>query len=210
MNREKLFIDFDGTLFDTFLFKASFFRILEKAGFSQEDIVSTYQAEGLDYKYSPKGQFERLKKVKKFNEGLALARLEDLYKKSQSFLFEDSVNFLKEIDREKNELILLTLGDIEFQRRKVSESKIEDLFDRCLYTVEQKWIFLEGVIEKDERFVIIDDRGDTLEQISKKYRRSLPIQVKRIHIDNDDPHLSGAEIYDGISVSSLKRAIQYL
>ena len=64
------------------------------------------------------------------------------------------------------------------------------------------------MVEFFEHFIIIDDRGDTMEKIAKKYKRSLPIEINRKK-DPTDP-MEGNNGFKGIVVKNLKQAEKYL
>lgn len=208
--KEKLFIDFDGTLFDTEAFKGQMYDIFVKAGFELDEIKSTYNAECLDYKYSPIGQMERLKKIHSFDREAADQRFKKLYASCDKFLYDDSVEFLNGINRDKYGLDLLTLGDTEFQKTKVDHSGIAKYFDDIYYTEVQKWDYLDRLVDRNENFIVIDDRGDALTEIKKKFKHSLAIHIERPIEDKDDPFLSKKIDFSGINVKNLKQARQYL
>ena len=208
--KTKLFIDFDGTLFNTEAFKEKLYAIFVMAGFEPEEIESTYKAECLDYLYSPLDQMERLLKIHEFNIEMAKVRLKKLIDTASSFLFSDDISYIKNIDHNIFELSLLTLGDIDFQKQKVQHSGIEKYFDHIYYCERQKWDFLDSLAKADEKFIIIDDRPDTLKEIGKKFKRSFPILMTRPEHDNDDPILAQHNDFSGISVKNMKQAVSYL
>jgi hypothetical protein len=208
--KTKLFIDFDGTLFNTEAFKEKLFAIFLMAGFEQEEIESTYKAECLDYLYSPEGQMNRLKKIHQFNLEMARVRITKLINTASSFLFKDDITYIKNIDHNMFQLNMLTLGDIGFQKQKVKHSGIEQYFDSIDFCEIQKWDFLDTLVKKDEKFVIIDDRADTMKKIGEKFKRSFPVLMIRPQRDNNDPILARNHDFSGISVKNMKQAVQYL
>lgn len=208
--RTKLFIDFDGTLFDTEAFKEKMYDIFIKAGFEIDDIKATYNAECLDYNYSPIGQMERLEKVHSFDMTAANQRFTKLYKSCSQYLYSDSVEFLEIVDKEKYELDLFTLGDILFQKTKVDHSGIVKYFDNIYYTEIQKWEHLEKLVKQNEKFVIIDDRGDALLEIQKKYKQSLAVHIIRPTKDRDDPFIQQSSNFPGVNIKNIKQAQKYL
>lgn len=208
--KTKHFIDFDGTIFSTLTFRDKMFEIFTMAGFEEEEIKNTYAAESLDYLYSANGQLERLKKIHDFDIEKARLRMNKLIKASKDFMFDDFSEFVKKVDREKYELNLITLGEVSFQKAKVEASGIVKYFDNIYYCEKQKWDYLDDLVELNEKFIIIDDRADTLEKIGKKFKRSFPILMDRQQKDLADPYLSQQEKYSGIKVKNLKQAGQYL
>lgn len=208
--KTKLFVDFDGTIFNTLAFRKKMFEVFTMSGFDETEIKNTYAAESLDFKYSPDGQWQRLEKIHEFDKEKAKIRMDKLIKSSSQFLFDDFAGFINKVDREKYELNLFTLGDIDFQKAKINSSKVASFFDSVYYCEIQKWDFLEGLVEINEKFIIIDDRADAMEKVGKKYKRSFPIFINRSEKDLDDTALLNQSDFSGISVKNLKQAGQYL
>lgn len=206
--KTKLFIDFDGTLFNTEGFRNLIFEVFTKAGFEMDEIVATYQAECLDYKYDIDGQLERLAKIKSFDIELARKRLEKVYARVPDEIFADVKKGLESIDRDRYEVNLLTLGDIAFQKKKVECSGLLKYFDAKYYCENQKWLYLDERVNESERFVVMDDRGDALEKIAKKFKKSLCLQVARGAVDILDS-VAGSH-FSGIKVKTLTQALKYL
>jgi hypothetical protein len=49
-----------------------------------------------------------------------------------------------------------------------------------MYFVEdQKWQCVDQFIRENEYFVLVDDRGDTVSEINKKYKNCLAIEINR-------------------------------
>lgn len=208
--KTKLFIDFDGTIFNTQSFRDKMFEIFTMAGFDEEEIKNTYAAESLDYLYSASGQLERLEKIHEYDIEKAKLRMDKLIKSSKDFMFPDFDDFIKTVDRDKFEIDLITLGEEAFQKAKVEASAIVKYFDNVYYCETQKWDYLDELVELLEKFIIIDDRADTLERIGKKFKRSFPIFMDRQQKDLADPYLSKQKDYLGIKAKNLKQAGQYL
>lgn len=210
MYKTPIFVDFDGTLFDTALFREQIYEVFVKSGYDLADIRSTFIAECMDYKYSPEGQFSRLLEIKHSNEKLVQARLDNLYAMVPRFIYPDTHEFLRTVDRSKYEVNNLTLGDIEFQRKKVEAAGFRDLFDNYFVTDQQKWDFLGSVVKPRDYFLVIDDRADTLENIKSKYPKSLCLQIIRQDLDIDDAANFYKDVFSGIKIRDLSQALRYL
>ncbi|MFA4996120.1 MAG: HAD hydrolase-like protein [Patescibacteria group bacterium] len=206
--KTKLFIDFDGTLFDTRRLKTDLFNTFKSMGFAEDKIELTYKKACEDYIYSPIEQLQLLQDFKKCDAKEATEKFETLYKKVPDYLFKDSVDFLGSLDREKYEVSLLTLGDEDFQKKKVESSKIAKYFDNIYYCRNQKWIFLKELVDLDEKFFIIDDRGDAMYEISKEFKNSIPIEINRSKEALDI--MEKPSSYDGLSIKNFVEATQYL
>lgn len=208
--KTKLFLDFDGTIFNTKRFKEEIFSIFKRAGFNQSDIEKTYTTSCIDYCYSIDEHFARLLKIREINPRLTLARIESVFKNTQKYLYDDSIVFLENVDRNRYYVNLLTLGNTEFQKKKFLSTGIGKYFDQEYYTPIQKWDYFEkeSPVDRSEYFVIIDDRGDTLERISKKYKKSLAIEINREKNPTDPMEKDNG--FKGIVVRNLKQAEKYL
>jgi hypothetical protein len=206
--KKKLFIDFDGTLFDTRCFKKGIFDVFKSLDFTEDQVLLTYKKACEDYLYSPVEHLEGLQKIKKIDAKAVLSKVEELYEEVPSFLFEDSLGFLDGLNREKYEVILLTLGDEEFQKKKVGSSGVSEYFDKIYYCMDQKWIFLKSVVEIDEKFYIIDDRGDALFKILQDFTNSTPIEINRTAKPLDD--MEKPSPYNGITVTNFEETMKYL
>lgn len=201
----KLFIDFDKTLFDTGQVKQRLDRIFGQFGFSQDEIEQTYLAESLDGKFNPYGQIEKLAKIRQFNTQTAEMKTKSMIFDANSMLYSDSAPFIENIDKDKYEVNLLSFGDVQFQSKKVEHSGLADLFDNCYYTDIEKYKYLEDLVDKDEYFIVIDDREEALEKISAKFPKSFMILITR-----DANEIAKSYRIKGARVRNLKQAEQYL
>ncbi|MCL5410372.1 MAG: HAD hydrolase-like protein [Patescibacteria group bacterium] len=206
--KTKIFIDFDNTLYDTRFLKKDLFEVLQSQGFSKEEVLAAYKKATSNYNYSPTNHLEELLKIKSFNTKATAAIIESLYLDAPEHLFKDSVSFLKSLDRKKFEVDLLTLGDTDFQKRKVEASGITKYFDNIYYCEEQKWIFLKTLVKPNERFYVIDDRGDALFEISKDFKLCYTIEINRTAEPLDS--MEKPSPYSGVSVVNFKEAIPFL
>lgn len=207
--KTKVFIDFDGTLFNTSDFKVAMFGIFNKVGLTDDQILPAYQAECLDYKFSIKSFTERLHKIGKFNLALTNARVEKLFQSCPSFLYPDTIEFLEGINKDLYEVNLLTLGDLEFQGEKVMHSGIVKHFDNLFFTEKQKWESLDEYVKDGERFILIDDRSDTIYRVAKRFPKCLALEIIRRSSDNDDP-MREQKDRGNIEVKNFKQAMMYL
>ena len=178
-DKQKLIIDFDGTMFDTEAFRIETASLFKRMGYNEEQIQLTYQAECLSYLYSPFGQLKRLQLIKASNQNLAEARFKNLYENSYKYVFPDTIQFLKDMKFKEYELILLTLGDVAFQKAKVENSSLGRFFDKILYCDIQKWLYLPKIMDKSDKFIFIDDRADTIDRIGKVFPNSFAIRIDR-------------------------------
>ncbi len=203
-------MDFDGVIFDISQSRDRIYDTFYKAGYSMQDIKTTYMLESMDYKYNPMRHLERLQKIKHTNQKLAEARIENLYQNVQKYLYDDVSDFADSLDREKYELNILTMGDKEFLNKKIEYSGITDKFDNIYIAEDQKWDYLKNLVQSREEFIVIDDRADTLEKIKKEFHKSLCIQIVRQDLGFEDAAMMYKDVYSGIKIKELSQAVRYL
>lgn len=201
--KTKLFIDFDGTLFDTNMLRKEFYAILEDLGFNEADIVSAYKDECKDNFFTVERMLKRLHQIKNFDIEEIILLEKQIHDKNPTFLFDDTINFLKNIDRDKYEINLITLGDFDFQKFKVEKSEIKQYFDNIYYANAEKWEYLDCVVKRNEEFIIIDDREDTIHYIQHKYKNAKALRIVREDVDRDDPsaHITESDVKKIYSLS---------
>lgn len=204
----KLFIDFDGVLFNSKSFREELISQFEKSGFSRQEVFDTYNAECLDGNYSPADHLERLKEIRDFNLKMAQARADSLVKRSKSYLYDDVLGSLKNISKLNYEVNLLTLGNPSFQPKKIKESGIRKYFDNIYCTSIPKAKYLQDLIDKNEKFIVVDDRGDALEEISAKFPKAITIEMRREEKIHDPAERSSH--FSGPRITNLKQLIEIL
>lgn len=215
MAKTRIFLDFDGTIFDTSLYREILFKIFEGAGFSAEEILEKYREECLDYKFSPEGLAKRLREVRVFDQKSISTAIEESYSQVSKFIYTDTFDFLKSLDRDLYILDLLSLGDIGFQRKKIVNAGVDLYFDNIYITDIQKWKYLDKLVTDGDRFAIIDDRADTIRNVKKSFPNCISIEIQRKDADKDDPMrtsvIAGAsKDDDNLKIKSLSQAITYL
>ncbi|MDO8444139.1 MAG: HAD family hydrolase [bacterium] len=207
--KTKMFLDFDGTLFDTNTLKKKLYNLCVGLGFSSDVITQSYRLECADGLFSPDGLVRRLAKIKKIDFQIAADGIKMLTSESAKYLFDDTIDFLTRLDRNKFEINLMTLGDLSFQRRKVENSGLSVYFDNIYYVGKNKWEIMDQYVEKDELFIFIDDREDTIYNVAQKYPSSVCLCIKRKDEDRDDPNhrKAGGNI---TKIKSLSEALAYI
>lgn len=129
--KKKLYIDFDGTLYNSDRLTTLFIQICEKYGLTKEDEVQA-ETELFDERYL----FDMDKVVKylcqKYNlPKQMLVEVEKLYNNQNIFTdIEENLTKLKESN--KYEMIILTYGDISHQQKKIKASKLSKYFENII------------------------------------------------------------------------------
>lgn len=180
----KIFIDFDGVIFNTELFKKPLIKIFFENGISKKDFDKSYQQfKKQKIPYSPIKHIEFLIKNKKrrYKNDRLYSGILKLLKNLKLYIFKDAEIFLKSFS--KNNLYLLSYGDLNFQKQKIKGAKISDYFRRIIITNKNKAEIVKQIIKKDkfgklEKIIFIDDQPRNIKEVSS-IRNITTIQLIR-------------------------------
>lgn len=205
----KLFIDFDGVLFNSEKFRSDLVSQIEKSGFSKQEVCDAYNAECLDGNYLPADHLARLEKIRKFNIRLGEARVENLVENARKYLFSDVESSLKLLSKLPDyQLEMISLGHPKFQPRKIRKTRIGKYFQKLHFTAVPKVEYFQNVVKANEKFIIVDDRGDALEEIVKNFPKAIAIEMRRkkeVHDPAERP-----SNFSGPKITNLKQLIEIL
>lgn len=124
----KIYIDFDGTLFNTDKFYQDYLTILNKYNISSFEIDEMKKELFTNRRFNLDILTDYI--ISKYNIKNLKQEVESLY--NNSYVFEDVIPFL---EKYKNyNLILLTLGDIDYQNRKIESSNLSKYFQDIIIT----------------------------------------------------------------------------
>lgn len=124
----KIYIDFDGTLFNTDKFYQDYLTILNKYNISSLEIDEIKKELFTNRRFNLDILTDYI--ISKYNIKNLKQEVEYLY--NNSYVFEDVIPFL---EKYKNyNLILLTLGDIDYQNRKINGSNLNKYFQDIMIT----------------------------------------------------------------------------
>ena len=124
----KIYIDFDGTLFNTDKFYQDYLTILNKYNISSFEIEKMKKELFKNKRFNLDILIDYI--IGKYNIKNLKQEVETLY--NNSYVFEDVIPFL---EKYKNyNLILLTLGDIDYQNRKIDGSMLSKYFKDIIIT----------------------------------------------------------------------------
>lgn len=210
MQKIKIFIDFDGTILNTSLFKDKLFEAFFRMGYEMKDIKTTYMLERMGYKYNADNHLNRLTKIKPTSLKLAESRLENVYSAVKSMIYEDVIPFLDSVPKETYQANILTQGDKEYQFKKIDNAGLSKMIDNVYVTDQQKTIFLSRIISKGEKFIFIEDLAETLKEVKMQFPKSLCLQIIRQELDISDADTRFGDVYGGIKIKSLPEAFKYL
>ena len=150
----KIIIDFDHTLFNAQAFKKDLAKAL--------DIKKLYKNN--NYK----------QQIKKFSQQQQQKFLKIL-KNSKQYLYKDAISFLKSV--QKNQIILLSKGQPEFQKIKIKNCKLEKYLK--IKTVSKSKINFIKHFKNKQEIIFINDRGKEIDAIKKKFPQIHAIWIRR-------------------------------
>ena len=176
----KLILDFDRTLFDTRQFITAMEEIFKTYGSINVPIMASYDKYGnfiINNHLALVPTKAKRKKVK--------AHLRKLFDNAGKFIFQDAWDFLESIYQD-NELILLTKGEIKYQRRKVYLALDDhaNLFKKIIIAEHSKTSHIKDIAGANPRHEIffIDDKIAELEAAKKILHQIHTVHVVRMNL----------------------------
>lgn len=186
----KIFLDFDGVIFNTELFKKQLGKIFFKNGVPKEIFKKTYrnfEKNNLPYSFAKHLKF--LAKNEKINSKKISADLRKLLDNLKPYVSGEARIFLKHFY--KNDLYLISYGDLNFQKQKIKGAEVSRFFRRVIITTADKGKIIEKIVKKDkfkkgERIVFIDDKPKHIREVKRK--NTITFQI--IRSDSKIPHIA--------------------
>lgn len=162
-------LDLDYTLLDTASFKEALVSALVDCGVSRKRLDETYSdivsRPGVTYDYDPDLQLELLGDELKCGREEAARRIDDVVGRCGEFMYPGAVEFLKRLRERGIKLVLLTLGNPNWQKRKIRAAGIEGLFDAVLASGSPKSELIAGLAPAEGKLVVVNDNGDEIRQM---------------------------------------------
>lgn len=149
----KIFIDFDGVIFNTKLFKKQIFKI-----FNGRSSYKEFEKRRIPY--SPLTHFKFLS-----------ADLNKLLKNSKHYVLSDAKEFLNQFS--KNKLYLISYGDLKFQKQKIKAAGISKYFKKIIIADKNKADIIRKLIRKGERAIFIDDKSKHIKEIKEMKNKNI-------------------------------------
>lgn len=183
----KIFIDFDGTLFDTEKLKDELNQAMIDCGLSRSTVEQEYQEWKEAHSHpDPEAMLQEIiAKYPDIDFSGAAERTRQIIENCGKYLFPDAVRFLEGIDRNRFEPILFTLGFEHWQSEKVQLSKIEAYFADIIYPIGDKASRLSELVKPDELFYVLDDSTDFTETVKELYPQARVIAIDRYFVPKE-------------------------
>lgn len=145
-------IDMDNTLIDTDRFRADRLLALAPMGVTKEIYWQTYGEVRKDeagmFRYNDVRHAAALAKHG-FDGDKILATLEKVTARLGEYVFPDTFDFLKNLRKYREQMILLSLGASSFQEQKVKLTGVGEHFDRVLIVDDTKVHVLKNFIKQN-------------------------------------------------------------
>lgn len=167
MAKTKVFVDLDDTLIKTSQLKREMIEIISSMGVPEGEVVKRYEASKND---SGIPIIDKLaKSFSDYNVDAEELRgmLETMYSiiPEENLLTQRLAYLEGKYPRETHEYILITKGEPEIQLRKIRGFNLSALFDRIMVVSTVKAEALRGVVQPDEHFILVDDKGSELKAV---------------------------------------------
>ena len=190
----KIYLDFDGTLFNTDKFYQDYLNLFQEYGLD-EDLINNIK---LKLFKTTKFNLDILTNylVKEYNlDNNILLKVNNLY--NSSYVFKDVIPFL---EKNKNlEINLLTYGDYNYQLKKIEGSNLKKYFKNIIITDKDKSklnldyqnnLFIDNNPIEIKKFLEVtknvirirrkEDKYSKLESNSREYKSLLEIVLKDV------------------------------
>ena len=183
---EKIYIDFDGTLFDTDSFYKDFLNICLSYGIEKEEVeLAKTELFTENNLFNMDIIVDYL--IKKYN--LSSKFNLDVYNLfSAKYVYDDVIQFLEKL-KDKYELIILTYGEYHYQTTKINASNLKSYFTDIIITDKNKStlnnvdynnsIFIDNNPKEVKRFIEVNSKKVIrIRRESDKYsKKDLEINV---------------------------------
>jgi FMN phosphatase YigB (HAD superfamily) len=182
-----IFIDLDGTLFDTPQLGADTAALLQQElGVNPDDYEATRQEMfAMNNKiYSAELHARRLAKRARLDESALVQRFIDLFNNedSKKYVYYDSVEFLKNASK-LGPVAILTYGEAFVQTPRATKSGLRSLVSDVIVTQHNKADTLIEYFKPDttdgKKMVLIDDSAEHLDDIAERFPDSLTVHLVR-------------------------------
>lgn len=162
-----IIFDFDDTLFQTHKLKKTIFDKMESFGIPIDLIKKSYEISKKKFShYTPDNHIEIINKTKKFH--ITKNQREEINQIDFSFHKVEEMHHILSKLSKKNKLVLLTIGDQNFQKLKISNSGFSHLFKEVHIIDSKKEDFISKQNYKEEVFFVNDKKKEN-NIIKKKF-----------------------------------------
>ena len=181
----KIILDFDDTTFSTHQMMGELLKISEKTGFTEEEFWTAFRkckekAKDLNIKVLAGLLYEDFTRISPALKREEIIKKMDLVlSKLNVFIYPDFFDFVKNFD--KKDLILLSLGTTDFQKKKIKSSQIEDFFNEIVVTYGNKAENFKVLVEKynSEKMFFVEDSAVQIDSVKKEFPQIITFKMER-------------------------------
>lgn len=203
----RLLLDFDGTLFNTELLVEKIRNIFAPYGVTSADLEASYRA--VYGVYTPKKHIEELEKRFGYllNQKSIYAKLASLFRNGKIFLYDDTLYFLSLMGKERIPMVMVSIGDSAWQKRKLNACGITSFFEKiCILhkTNEGKNQIIEKLCSSSSGpHIFIDDKPSIIKSATILKRKFPYLTIIHILRGNHTDEDAGSPDF---TISNLKEA----
>ncbi len=192
----KVYVDFDRTLFDCENFLEDLYALINKYNIDKS-LFKECQNQCIDEGFNPYNILNVVKEKYQFDEKL-YQEIDNLIKKTNHYLFSDSITFLEYLKSKNYEIIILTKGNNEYQKAKIINAKIDNYYNDLIVTMKHKG----NLVLDYANSTFIDDNPKEIKSILKRKPKKI------IYLKRENAKYNDILIKDNILVvNSLKEII---
>ncbi|MBW6440907.1 hypothetical protein K0B03_02625 [Patescibacteria group bacterium] len=175
----KIVLDFDDTIFNTFLLMQEFRKIFNSLGFTNDEFWGAYRQCKKDINdFDPDIFSDIIEKIRPYDRNQAKDGMQSLTESSSDFIFSDFFCFLS--FAKKEELILLSYGLSDFQKNKIEKSGIVPYFSEIIVTARDKADDIEEIHKKHkENIILIEDKAESIDNVKRRVPEVTTMKIIR-------------------------------
>lgn len=175
--------DFDHTIFNASAFKKALSQSVRKFGISKKFWQETYKEiveksqEGYDYDVK-EHSFLLGQGIGK-DSRLLEKEMRRIVAQSHDFVYRDTEPFLRYFKSRKTTIVLLTLGNVAWQKEKIKGLKIKKYFDKFIFTARHKKYLKLNLADTPQSWVFINDNPREIKELMPLFSKSIFLRLKR-------------------------------
>ena len=183
-----LYVDFDGTLFDSNRFLNDIYLLLDKYSIKKELFIK--YKENCHNGFNPYTILNDIEKEITFSKKI-YEDLDNSLANSKNYLYEDAIVFLKFAKERGYKIIIFTRGNKQYQELKIINSKINKYYDDLIITLKHK-----GELDIDyKNSIFIDDNITEIKSILKNNPKEI-ICINRSEDNKKDDIRTITSLYE--------------
>lgn len=176
----KIVLDFDDTILNTKELIDKFAEVFIGAGFTEKEFNIAYErVKEIVGEFDLEAIIELLARLKLFDKDKVRKKSHFIIDNIRNFVYPDFFNFAKEFSREN--LILLSIAQTNFQRVKIGKAGVAPFFSEVIVTMEDKVQEMASIRKKHpkETIFLLDDKIDQIEKVKTELPDIIAMKMER-------------------------------